>query len=420
MGYPLLLHNLGFAEDPFAKSNADEESNLESYFVPPPFFDAVFGNYHDPRSVIVFAPRGGGKTALKRKIELASETESFLCVTYNVFPVDSLTLSQINLAYHLKNVARLLLVAIVTATMDKGLLKLNKEDRHLLYLLVKEYLSEISQGELKDAIGAIKNLPDRAVEIWNKFTGPIGIVINALLQKIGLQAAEVSQFANAGGKLGDLRDQITVMQTIAAKLGYESIYILVDRVDEMPLTTSADRTYQFIQHLLTDLNILELPYFAFKFFLWNLVLHDYRSIARPDRVKYYELEWSLPQLEEMLLRRLVAYSDGKVRSLDDIADINLPISLHRAVATFAQGSPRTLVRICKQLFDQQAEIDSSAKQLSPDAVRKGFARIARDISSELFDKAVLQDLQRLQRADFTINMFTLKYSKSPNKPDLQR
>lgn len=61
MGYPLLLHNLGFAEDPFAKSNADEESNLESYFVPPPFFDAVFGNYHDPRSVIVFAPRGGGK-----------------------------------------------------------------------------------------------------------------------------------------------------------------------------------------------------------------------------------------------------------------------------------------------------------------------------------------------------------------------
>jgi hypothetical protein len=106
MGYPLLLHNLGFIQDPFAKYNADEETNLAEYFVPPPFFDAVYGNYHDPRSSIVFAPRGGGKTALKRKIELASKTETFLCLTYNVFPVDSLTLAQIDITYHLRNVAR--------------------------------------------------------------------------------------------------------------------------------------------------------------------------------------------------------------------------------------------------------------------------------------------------------------------------
>jgi hypothetical protein len=275
MSYQLLLHNLGFKLDPFAKNNADEEENLSDYFLPPPFFDAVYGNFHDPRSTIVFAERGGGKTALKRKIELASKQQSFLCLTYNDFPIDSLTIAQIDLSYHLRNIARLLLVAIVTTTIEKGVLKLNKDDRHILYLLIKEYLTQISQTQLKSAISAIKNLPDKAIDLWNKLSGPIGVLINALFQKIGLQSVEVSQFASAGGKLGSLKDQIVIMQTIAAKLGFESIYVLVDRVDENTLTTSTDRTFQFIRHLVSDLGILELPYFGFKFFLWNLILSSH-------------------------------------------------------------------------------------------------------------------------------------------------
>ena len=60
--------NLGFVSHPFVKTNADEEPLLEKYFVPPPFFDGVIGDPTSPSPAIVLAPRGGGKSALRRQI----------------------------------------------------------------------------------------------------------------------------------------------------------------------------------------------------------------------------------------------------------------------------------------------------------------------------------------------------------------
>jgi hypothetical protein len=79
MSYSDLLDNLGFNLDPFAKNNADEEDRLKSYFIEPPFFKAVYGDLASPKSAVVFAPRGGGKTALKRMLELSSQDNPFLC-----------------------------------------------------------------------------------------------------------------------------------------------------------------------------------------------------------------------------------------------------------------------------------------------------------------------------------------------------
>ena len=121
MSYTRLLSTLRFDADPFAKTNADEEERLDRYFVPPPFFSAVYGDYRTPKSAIVFAPRGGGKTALKRRIENSSQNEAFLCITYNQFNVDGKKLSQIDSEYHLRNLVRLILVGVITAINAKGI-----------------------------------------------------------------------------------------------------------------------------------------------------------------------------------------------------------------------------------------------------------------------------------------------------------
>src|ERR1017187_4075678 len=120
MSYSDLLHNLGFELDPFAKTNADEEELLKSYFIDPPFFKAVYGDLSTPKSAVVFAPRGGGKTALKRMLEISSLTDDFLCVTYNQFGVSGLKLKDIDLQYHFRNVVRLLLVGVLSAAAEKG------------------------------------------------------------------------------------------------------------------------------------------------------------------------------------------------------------------------------------------------------------------------------------------------------------
>jgi hypothetical protein len=272
----------------------------------------------------------------------------------------------------------------------------------LIYLMVKEHLSVLDQTQLKIRINSIKNFSDKAKELWNKFTGPIGLVINALLEKIGLGSTEIKNFEREGGQLGDLADQLRTLQLISNKLGFQSVYVLVDRVDENALTGTADKAYRFIEPLISDLQLLETPNFGFKFFLWDLLLGDYRSVARPDRVKYHSLDWEPDQLVRMLSERLKAYSNNSVISLQTICESKMPIPLDDAIAICAQGSPRNLIRICKEILDQQSEIDSNVKIISEGAVRKGFDQIAENITHELFNDTIIRELQRTRRCDFTI------------------
>jgi hypothetical protein len=402
MSYSDLLHNLGFELDPFAKTNADEEELLKSYFIEPPFFKAVYGDLSTPKSAVVFAPRGGGKTALKRMLEISSLTDNFLCVTYNQFGVAGLKLKDVDLQYHFRNVARLLLVAILSATAEKGIDSLSSDDRHFIYLLTKEYLSEIDVTELKAAIQSVQNISDKAKEWWNKFTGPIGVVLNALLVKIGLGTAEIERFSTAGGKLGQAIDQINLLGQMAIKLGYRCVYVLVDKVDENALTGVASSSFQFIAPLVSDLQVLELPSFGFKFFLWDMLMDDYRAVARPDRVKYYTLRWEVAQLAEMLSRRLKAHSADRVASLGAISALDSREKIDYTIALFSQGSPRNTIRICKEILDQQSEIDSSSRELSSEAIVRGLAVFAKNYTNEILQDGIIRDLQKMRRADFTV------------------
>jgi hypothetical protein len=401
VSYVELLKRLGFEADPFAKTNADEEERLNNYFIPPPFFNAVLGTPNTPKSALVFAPRGGGKTALKRKIEIEGADGDFLCVTYNAFDVSNIKLNNVTAAYHLTNIVRLVLVAVITAAAVRGVTELSSEDRHLLYLLTKIHLSKISTTELKGAIGAVQTFPDQAKELWNKFAGPLAIVINALLEKIGLGSAELKKFESQKGDVGSLTEQLRVLSRLSAQLGFPSIYVLIDKIDETPITNGAANAFQFIAPIITDLQLLELQGYAFKCFLWDRLLDDYQKVARPDRVKYYVLQWSDEQLRKMLSERLRAYSAGKISSLQQISQES-GLDLDQIVTRFAQGSPRTVIRICKEIVDQQSEIDPSSGRISAAAIIKGFDQIAGNVSAEAYPEGMIRDLQRTKRCDFTI------------------
>jgi len=77
-------NRLGFDSNPFQYTNAEKEDRLEEYFISPPYFESVWGNPQNPKSAIVFAPRGGGKTAQRKMVELQSRKSGrVLCVTYS-------------------------------------------------------------------------------------------------------------------------------------------------------------------------------------------------------------------------------------------------------------------------------------------------------------------------------------------------
>lgn len=328
---------------------------------------------------------------------------NFLCITYNSFNLSGRKLEDINQDYHLYNIIRLLVIAIITATEYKGIDRLTSDDRHLLYLFSKRYLNNIDQSELKRNISSIKNFGDKAKDLWNKFTGPLGLVLNTLLQRVGLASTEIKGFEELSGSLGDNLDQLRVLYNVAQKLGYNSIYILIDRVDENDLTSGvSSNAYTFIKSIISDLQLLELTGYGFKFFLWDLLLKDYRKVARPDRVKYYEISWEANQLKYMLSERLKAYSSGKVTSLAMLMDKSIKFDIDLFVSVFAQGSPRNLIRICKEIIDHQSEINYSSNIISHEALIGGFDKIARNISSERYTDNIIKDLRKTKRANFTI------------------
>jgi hypothetical protein len=402
MKYADLLGKLGFERDPFATTNADEEDFLEEYFIEPPFFKAVYGDIRSPKSAIVFAPRGGGKTALKRRLEISSRTDAFMCVTYNNFPTAGYKLEDIDQRYHLTNIVRILLIATLSATTSSGIEKLTHDERHVLYALAKAHLSGLDRTSLKAAISSVKNLSDKAQEAWNNLLGPLSVGINTLLVHFGFKTIELSKFETAQAEFGDLSDQIAFLSDVTIKLDFLSVYILVDKIDENPLTGKASFSLSFVKPLLTDLQLLEMKGVAFKFFLWDLIENDARSLARPDRVKNYILQWSETQLKEMLSRRLQAHSRKKVRSLAQITTISQPVDVDELVVTLSGGSPRNIIRICKAIFDQQSELDASSTHISESALTAGIESIAQELAGEMLPPSVLKDLKKLKRTDFSV------------------
>jgi hypothetical protein len=400
-----LLKTLGFEQDPFATTNADEEELLKNYFIEPPFFKAVYGDINRPKSTIVFAPRGGGKTALKRRIEISSGMDAFLCVTYNSFPTTGIKLIDVDQPYHLKNIVRILLVAVMGALTSDGVGSLTGEQRHFLYLLIKSHLSGLDKSDLKSAISSVKNFSDRAKDAWNAALGPVSIVLNAVLTHFHFKAAELAKFDQEKAAIGDLKSQIVFISELLPQLGFQSTYVLVDKIDETVLTSEkSSAAFAFAKPLLTDLPLLELDRLAFKLFLGDRTEDETRAICRPDRIKTYSLKWTTSQLKQMLSKRLLAHSDGKVESLGSIFAAGTEIDVDELVVILSGGSPRNIIRICKSIFDQQSEVDASSNRISEQAFLKGIELIADELASESMPPAVLRDLKKLKRTDFTMRL----------------
>jgi len=404
MSYQDLLRNLAFEQDPFATTNADEEYRLPDYFIAPPFYMAVHGEQSSPKPALVFAPRGGGKTALKRMIELSSDHQPVLCIVYNRFETANMKLNQIDLDYHLKNIIILMLVNLIEQIRVKGVDELTHPDRHVLYMLIKQHLSTIDQTLLHRTISDIRLISSTAVEWWNKVSGPASSILSIVTAAASYTAPEIKKIENDPLNLGGLLEQLKTLGNLAKTLGYLSTYILIDRVDENDLTgNDARKSFAFIRSLLMNLNFLQLPGFAIKFFLWHPLIEEFREQGRPDRISIYELQWSESQLMEMLANRLKAYSNESVISFSSLCEEIGHLNIDEILALLSEGSPRNLIRLCQSIIDQQSEIDSTAKKLSLAAINDGVRTFSSQYCHQMVPAAMLRDLQKVQRADFTVS-----------------
>lgn len=401
------FRQFGLLEDPFESTNADAEARLQTYFVPPPYFPAVLGDSRDPKSHIVLAPRGGGKSAQRRMVENRSlEAGDFLCVTYDRFDQPAgFEASQASLAYHLNQVCRLILIGVlVTVEGDPELVnQLSRNQRELLKFQINRFLGSLSAADFRAAVASLKNFGDKAKEFMKKYSGPLRIVAAVLIDKLGLANIEVpSEVIEEAKRDESASYHLNALAEISRTIGFESTYVLVDKVDEISITGDGASTFNFMRSLLTDLPTLETEGLAFKFFLWDQVQTFFgASHTRPDRVPIYTLAWTVDELSEMLSLRLAAYSEGRLASFNQMLTPDVTVDAHRLIAYLATGSPRDMIRLAKRISDEQTRSSERGRGITTEGLWLGVRAFSEERSNELYG-TYLNDLKKVGDATFTI------------------
>jgi hypothetical protein len=409
VAYRKFFSSLGFDDNPFASTNADEEERLGDYFVPPPYFSSVFGNPDNPKSFVVFAPRGGGKSAQRRMLEDKCKEQQVLAVTYDQFEFPEIQdIKDITLHMHLKRVIRFIIMGILVSLHGNPELKdrLDKHDREIIVKLATQYLTGVTEYTLKKTLDSLKSLKDKAQDFYNEWLPTINIGVGALLQRLVGVDVDMGAFeVNAPTESPYLKYQLSLIVSVAHRIGFRSVYILIDRVDEAELTgNDVKASFSLIEPMLKDLELLELEGVAFKFFLWDQLHEPFRDIARTDRIKQETLVWNDSMLMSMWNKRLSAYSLQQRRHLAEIAEEAHPHSVDELALIFANHSPRDMIRIGDQIFSEQQELGLALDdpKITANAIYTGVDKFCARRATEILSPKALQDFRKVRRVAFTI------------------
>jgi len=397
----------GFSENPFASTNADKEPRLAAYFVPPPYFSSVRGNPEDPRSNVIFAPRGAGKTAQKVMLEDYIENQNdhaIFAITYDQFrSFNKSRISQVNSDWHLVQIIQRMLAGIISLIDEGHGANLSQHEKRTLSFCFKNFLGSLSNAEANLAFNSVKSYIERSKDFLRKHGHNISAVVAAIATKWGFEAPALKSI-DQEMKDEPLTDIFNRLRDIIIGFGFSSIYILVDRIDEVPdLINDAESSQRFIAPLVNNLHLLESNNVAFKFFLWDR-MEDFVTAAgfRPDRIPVYRLNWSDAELEDMLSRRLMAYSNGIVNNLNQIADDSVYLDLHKLVCSLSIGSPRDVIRLAQRIVDEHTRILDDGSPLTLVSVESGIQKFCRERSLELYGSKT-EELTKIGIVSFTIS-----------------
>lgn len=352
------LARLGFDEDPFASTNAAGERRLDAYFVDPPYFDSVVGDPRQPSSHIVLAPRGGGKTAQKRRLESIAPHSGFFCISYDEFDLPSgFALRDADWNYHVTQICRRMTAGILALLHDdpSRVQTLTKRQKDLLAQYADWFLGPMSAADFLTALRSIKSISPRIKRVIDQYGGPVALFVRAVLARLDINEPPSGQGLASGATLSQsLRYHLDHLSEIIRSLDFFCTYVLVDRVDELePTSNDAEKTFAFVRPLLTDLRTLETPGLAFKFFLWDETLPYIQESVRTDRLHTDVLSWSPPELERMLSRRLAAHSDRRITSIAQVACDDATCAWDFIIAQLAHGSPRDMIVLLHRVIAEQ-------------------------------------------------------------------
>ena len=244
--------------------------------------------------------------------------------------------------------------------------------------------------------------------LWNTVRVPlidITNIIQAARGKDGIKPVEIAPQKSASKPtIDELINDLYAVSAVTEQLQFDGWYILIDKVDEDEHTDSgAEKATKLVTPLIKNLRILEIPRLGFKFFLWDQVRPLLvEEKVRLDKIRNWTMSWSRDELRQMINRRLAAYSNNRVLSLDAISSEDLS-NIYDTIIDHAMFSPREIVHILDSIFREHARHSDADTGilLSASSVDKGLDDYCSRRVKDLYPSDIIRTLTSLPSTRFT-------------------
>lgn len=437
---PKLLESLGFTDNPFANYVAENEPNIEQYFVRPPYFDEVATRGQARRSLVIFGARGAGKSATRltfykdcwakrerdEQAPLAVSLDDFSRITSAGIASADLGKFVSEIGYLTVEAVLLWLAALDDQERELQLETMTSEQEALVIALVnKFYMSRpelVRSASVREPLKLLNQAWHKRTRLWiEKRWDAVAGLISSIGSALARRAADTDAQIDAG--LRELlkaspaqwsegqyaRALLSRFAQFAKAFGFSGVVVLVDKVDETPSTSnSANATASLLFPLLSTTQLLEVEDFSWLFFLWDKVKDGFtgnEQAVRLDKIAHATIQWHETFLLSLVGKRLEYFSGGHVASFSQLCDSSM--SAEQAIAEIIQlcmRSPRELIRVLDATVREHDELYGSSSigsLLMQDSVDRALDKYTIETLPRLYSKLPLQQITRLSLGAFS-------------------
>lgn len=364
-GVDLWLKAIGLSFDPFSALEASSDAHLSSYFIGHKAFEIAWGDWNS----IVFAPAGGGKTALRAQVIQA-------------FWVGQET----NRPFPISYIPPFIRWGHTTPSAEEHLLAISQSGAEYLLLALAHrphWYLRLSAAEKMDVANALAwNLPGPLASYLRPCRASGSLEpLQEKFSPVALppdppEAQILVEFLNALNVTGAPSTRSTVskrwtllLDVLLNTLKFPSIYILLDGLDatqEMVGTPSL--SVEFFSSLVPFLP----AWVSRRVFLKSFIPIETRSPLQEASLDFVRrsqittIEWTPALLAEMIRRRVYSASEGEYGSLGPFSspEVRDPeIELARAIIPLPR---EMLVLTSRVLVDVIERADQNPKITSAD------------------------------------------------------
>jgi hypothetical protein len=368
---------LGFPRgNPFRTLNADEErEDLGDLFVPIDHFDQIKEN----RSVIVFAPRGSGKSTLRvylaefqAPIQPRSGSFAIELTNFDAFLKKHTAGIPIRADDYVDEIIRLGLGSIFDLLFLHSPTRINllsQPDHLLMGKLFANYSPELLGA--RKLMGAINQHFPSFVADWDEFYQAIeDCQVRRYLSRFSLPdesalaslATLIDRTArHPEPKPEALEGRIKEIAALLNALGYKNLVVLIDRIDEMHETANNYQLQvELLEPLIAHLPLMESSSVCFKCFIpqetRDILLS--RQFYRRDRLPDLSVtvEWSDERLTQLFNRRIKVFGAFDDFGLYCMNREDAP-RIFQEMLNVAEKSPRWLIIAGQMLIEETASRD---------------------------------------------------------------